>query len=72
VRRCCGARRCGSIAATELGHYPASVALDIASEPFAFYGIHMICVVEPGGFEIMVGNSSCNSDLPESVLTLMN
>jgi beta-glucosidase len=40
-----------------------TVALDITPDSLAFYDIHMKCVVEPGGFEIMVGNSSRDVDL---------
>jgi beta-glucosidase len=48
----------------------ASVALDIASEPFAFYGIHMKHTVEPGEFEIIAGNSSRDADLQKAILTV--
>jgi beta-glucosidase len=41
-----------------------------APESLAFYDIHMKYVVEPGEFEIMVGNSSCNSDLQKVILTV--
>jgi hypothetical protein len=41
-----------------------------APESLAFYDIHIKYVVEPGEFEIMVGNSSCNSDLQKVILTV--
>jgi hypothetical protein len=41
-----------------------------APESLAFYDIHMKYVVEPGEFEIMVGNSSCDSDLQTVILTV--
>jgi beta-glucosidase len=47
-----------------------TVALDITPESLAFYDIHMKCVVEPGEFEIMVGNSSRDSDLQKVILTV--
>jgi len=47
-----------------------TVALDITPESLAFYDIHMKYVVEPGEFEIMVGNSSCDSDLQTVILTV--
>jgi beta-glucosidase len=46
------------------------VALDITPESLAFYDIHMKYVVEPGDFEIMVGNSSRDSDLQKVTLTV--
>jgi len=49
---------------------PAPVALDIASKPFAFYGIHMKHTVEPGELEIMAGNSSSGTDLQKAILTM--
>jgi beta-glucosidase len=49
---------------------PASVALDIASGPFAFYGIHMKYTVEPGEFGIIAGNSSRDADLQKAILTV--
>jgi beta-glucosidase len=48
----------------------AALAFDIAPEQLAFYDIHMKYVVEPGEFEIMVGNSSRDSDLQKVVLTV--
>jgi beta-glucosidase len=47
----------------------ASVTLDITPEPLAFYDTRMKYVVEPGGFEIMVGNSSPDDDLQKVTLT---
>jgi beta-glucosidase len=48
----------------------AAIAFDIGPEQLAFYDIHMKFVVEPGEFEIMVGNSSRDSDLQKVVLTV--
>ena len=45
-----------------------TVALDITPESLAFYDIHMDYVVEPGEFEIMVGNSSRDCDLQKVIL----
>ena len=47
-----------------------TVALDITPESLAFYDINMKYVVEPGEFEIMVGNSSRDTDLQRVVLTV--
>jgi beta-glucosidase len=47
-----------------------TVALDITPESLAFYDIHMKYIVEPGEFEIMVGNSSRDSDLQMVILTV--
>ncbi|HKW27944.1 MAG TPA: glycoside hydrolase family 3 N-terminal domain-containing protein [Verrucomicrobiae bacterium] len=47
-----------------------TVALEITPESLAFYDIHMEYVVEPGDFEIMVGNSSNDSDLQKVILTV--
>lgn len=47
-----------------------TVALDLTSESLAFYDVHMKYVVEPGEFEIMVGNSSRDSDLQKVILTV--
>jgi beta-glucosidase len=47
-----------------------TVALDITPESLAFYDIHMKCVVEPGEFEIMAGNSSRDADLQKVILTM--
>lgn len=45
-----------------------TVALDITPDRLAFYDIDMKYVVEPGEFEIMVGNSSRDADLQKLVL----
>lgn len=45
-----------------------TVALEIAPEHLAFYNIDMEYVVEPGIFEIMVGNSSRDQDLEKVML----
>jgi len=45
-----------------------TVTLDIAPEHLSFYDIDMKYVVEPGDFEIMVGNSSRDADLQKVVL----
>lgn len=47
-----------------------TVALDITPESLAFYDINMKYTVEPGEFEIMVGNSSRDADLQKVVLTV--
>lgn len=47
-----------------------TVALDITPEHLAFYDIDMNYVVEPGEFEIMVGNSSRHQDLQKVLLTV--
>jgi beta-glucosidase len=47
-----------------------TVRLDITLESLAFYNINMQFVVEPGEFEIMVGNSSRDEDLQQVVLTV--
>src|SRR5664280_369255 len=48
-----------------------TVALEITPESLAFYDIHLKCVVEPGEFEIMVGNSSRAVDLQKVILTVV-
>jgi beta-glucosidase len=45
-----------------------TVAIDITPESLAFYDIGMKYVVEPGDFEIMVGNSSRDCDLQKVIL----
>ncbi len=45
-----------------------TVSLEIAPEHLAFYDIDMKYVVEPGIFEIMVGNSSRDQDLQKVML----
>jgi beta-glucosidase len=47
-----------------------TVALDITPESLAFYDVNMKYVVEPGEFEVMVGNSSRDADLQKVVLTV--
>jgi beta-glucosidase len=47
-----------------------TVALDITPDALAFYDINMQHVVEPGEFEIMVGNSSRDKDLQKVILTV--
>ena len=47
-----------------------TVALDLTPESLAFYDVRMRYVVEPGEFEIMVGNSSRDGDLRKVVLTV--
>ncbi|HZR17622.1 MAG TPA: glycoside hydrolase family 3 N-terminal domain-containing protein [Verrucomicrobiae bacterium] len=47
-----------------------TVALDITAESLAFYDLNMKYGVEPGDFEIMVGNSSRDADLQKVVLTV--
>jgi beta-glucosidase len=47
-----------------------TVALDITPESLAFYDVNMKYVVEPGDFEIMVGNSSRDADLQKVILTV--
>jgi beta-glucosidase len=48
-----------------------TVALDISPESLAFYDIKLKYVVEPGDFEIMVGNSSRDVDLQKIILTVV-
>ena len=47
-----------------------TVTLDITPDSLSFYDINMNYVVEPGDFEIMVGNSSRDEDLQKVVLTV--
>jgi beta-glucosidase len=47
-----------------------TVALDIIPDALAFYDLKMNCTTEPGEFEIMLGNSSCDGDLQKVVLTV--
>jgi len=47
-----------------------TVALDITPESLAFYDVNMKWVVEPGEFEIMVGNSSRDCDLQKVTLAV--
>jgi beta-glucosidase len=48
-----------------------TVALDITPESLAFWDINMKYVVEPGDFEIMVGNSSRDDDLQKVTLRVI-
>jgi len=47
-----------------------TVTLEITPQSLAFYDANMKYAVEPGEFEIMVGNSSRGEDLQEIVLTV--
>ena len=47
-----------------------TVSLDITPELLAFFDVKMKFTVEPGEFEIMVGNSSCDVDLQKQILTV--
>jgi len=47
-----------------------TVSLEITPNTLAFYGINKKLVVEPGDFEIMVGNSSRSADLQKLTLTV--
>jgi beta-glucosidase len=47
-----------------------TVSLDITPDSLAFYDVKMKYVVEPGEFEIMVGNSSRDADLQKVILTV--
>jgi len=48
-----------------------TVTLEITPESLSFYGIEMDYRVEPGEFEIQVGNSSRDADLQKVVLTVV-
>ena len=48
-----------------------TVALTIGPEQLSFTNIHKKCVVEPGEFTIMVGNSSRDQDLASVVLNVI-
>ncbi|MCE5185246.1 MAG: glycoside hydrolase family 3 C-terminal domain-containing protein [Planctomycetaceae bacterium] len=48
-----------------------TVTLDITPELLSFYNIEMKYVVEPGQFEIMVGNSSRDCDLQKVILNVL-
>ena len=45
-----------------------TVALDITPNALAFFDVNMKYVVEPGDFEIMIGNSSRDADLAKLIL----
>jgi beta-glucosidase len=47
-----------------------TVEFEITPELLAFYDIRMKRVVEPGEFEIMIGNSSRDTDLETVILTV--
>ncbi len=47
-----------------------TVTLAITPELLSFYNVQMKYVVEPGEFEIMVGNSSRDGDLQKVILTV--
>jgi len=47
------------------------VTLEITPDLLAFYDVRLKYVVEPGEFEIMVGNSSRDHDLRKAVLTVI-
>ena len=47
-----------------------TVALDLTPESLAFWDVKMKYTVEPGEFEIMVGNSSRDQDLQKVILTV--
>ena len=47
-----------------------AVALEITPDSLAFYDLHLQYIVEPGEFEIMVGNSSRDEDLQKIILTV--
>ena len=46
------------------------MAFEITPDLLAFYDVDMKFVVEPGEFEIMVGNSSRDVDLQKVILTV--
>jgi beta-glucosidase len=47
-----------------------TVALDITPESLAFFDVNMNYTVEPGEFEILIGNSSRDADLQKVILTV--
>jgi beta-glucosidase len=47
-----------------------TATLEITPDSLAFYDIRMKHIVEPGEFEIMVGNSSRDADLQKALLTV--
>ena len=49
-----------------------TVALEITPESLAFYDADMNHVVEPGEFEILIGNSSRDADLQKVILIVCN
>ena len=48
-----------------------TVSLEITPNSLAFYDVKMKYVVEPGEFEIMVGNASRDADLQKVILAVM-
>lgn len=52
-----------------MGSERMTITLDIKPESLAFYDMHLQYLVEPGGFEIMVGSSSRDEDLQTVILT---
>ena len=48
----------------------AALEIDITPDLLAFYDVHMNFTVEPGDFDIMVGNSSRDADLQSVVLAV--
>jgi beta-glucosidase len=48
-----------------------TVSLDITPESLAFHDVTMNYTVEPGDFEIMIGNSSRDADLQKAILTVV-
>jgi beta-glucosidase len=48
-----------------------TVTIEIKPEHLAFHNINMKYVVEPGDFEIMIGNSSRDEDLLKASLTVI-
>jgi beta-glucosidase len=46
----------------------ATVTFDITPALLSFYDVNMKYVVEPGDFELMVGNSSRDADLKKIIL----
>ncbi|HXI71543.1 MAG TPA: glycoside hydrolase family 3 N-terminal domain-containing protein [Verrucomicrobiae bacterium] len=47
-----------------------TAVIDITPDSLAFYDVKMKYVVEPGKFEIMIGNSSRDADLQKLILTV--
>jgi beta-glucosidase len=45
-----------------------TVTLDITPAQLSFYDVNMKYVVEPGDFEMMIGNSSQDADLQKLIL----
>jgi beta-glucosidase len=48
-----------------------TVTFELSDNDLKFYDVDMNCVVEPGEFEIMTGNSSRDQDLQKTVLTVV-